>query len=213
MPSTAGLKERKLNARGGNATGADQHTQRGSASSRHRPTHPPRTTKMPAEPRSEARAGGGDPIRAGKPHGHGDTRHRQREPTENARPPEHTNHGSSRWERGTNRRGRTDHGTKIRKNKAHPPQANPQKGHPNPEKSRPNRKKEASATHREPTRKPTTNDKRSHHPTHPLCVKIRDRHDDNRTRRRHYTSGGRRKCGPLARAACRGNVEERRPRH
>lgn len=122
---------------------------------------------MAAEPRSEARASRGDALRRPNPNRDGHTRNRQREPTEYARPPEHTNHGSSRGERGRNRRTGTDHETKIRKNKAHPPQANPQKSRPNPQKSRPNRKKEASATRRKPARKPTTNgtnDSRQQHP-------------------------------------------------
>ena len=102
---------------------------------------------MPAEPGSEPRASGGDPIRAGKPHGHGDTKHRQREPTENARPPEHTNHGNGRGERGTSRRGHSDHETNIRKTKAPTTPPNHEKSHPNPEKSRPNRKKEAPQKH------------------------------------------------------------------
>ena len=182
MPSAAGLKERKLNARRRHATRADRHTQRSSTSRGDRPAHPPRATKMSAEPGGKARTGGGDPIRAGKPPRHGHTRDRQREPTEHARPPERTNHGSSRGERGRNRREGTDHETKIRKNKAHPPQANPEKIRPNPKKSRPNRKKEASTTRRKPARKPTTNDKRSHPPAHPLCLKVRDRHDNIRPR-------------------------------
>lgn len=102
---------------------------------------------MTAEPGGEARASGGDTLSAGDADRHGDTRHRQREPTENARPPEHTNHGSSRGERGTSRRAGTDHETKIRKTKAPPTPPNPEKSRPNPKKSRPNRKKEAPQKH------------------------------------------------------------------
>ena len=70
---------------------------------------------MPAKPGSEPRAGSGDTIRAGKPHGHGDTRNRQREPTENARPPEHTNHGNRRGKRARTEGTSTKHETKLRK--------------------------------------------------------------------------------------------------
>ena len=132
---------------------------------------------MAAEPRSKPRTRSRDARRPGKPRRHGDTRHRQREPGENARPPEHTNHGQSRGERGTNRRGGTDHETKIRKKKTHPAPPNPQKSRPSTEKSRPKQKKEAHAKHRKPARKPTTNGKQSRPQTPPLCLKNRDRHD------------------------------------
>ena len=153
---------------------------------------------MAAEPGGKARASGGDALRRAKARRHGDTRHRQREPTEHAGPPERTNHGKRRGERARTKGAGTSHETKIRKKTTHPTQPNPEKSRPNREKRRPNRKKEASATRRKPTRKPTTNDKRSHPRAHPLCLKIRDRHDNKRPRRRHFTSGGRRRGAPRA---------------
>lgn len=106
---------------------------------------------MPAEPRGEPRTSRGDALSTGDPHRNGDTRHRQREPTENARPPEHTNHGHSRGERGTSRRGHSDHETKLRKKRTHPTPPNPEESRPNPEKSRPNRKKKAPQKPQKPT--------------------------------------------------------------
>lgn len=122
---------------------------------------------MTAEPRGEARTRGRHAHRGRNASDHGHTRDRQREPTEHARPPERTNHGNRRGERGTSRRGGTNHETKIRKKAAPTTPPNPQKSRPNTEKSRPNRKKEAHATRRKPARKPTTNGKRDEDGTQP----------------------------------------------
>ena len=106
---------------------------------------------MPAKPRGKARAGRRDALGSTKAGRHRDTRHRQREPTENARPPEATNHGHSRGERARDRKGRTDHETKIRKTRARPTPPNHEKGRPNHEKRHPNRKKEAPQKPQKPT--------------------------------------------------------------
>ena len=122
---------------------------------------------MAAEPRGEARTRGRHADRGRNASDHGHTRDRQREPTEHARPPECTNHGNRRGERGTSRRGGTNHETKIRKKATPPAPPNPQKSRPNTEKSRPKRQKEAHATRGKPARKPTTNGKRDEDDTQP----------------------------------------------
>lgn len=121
---------------------------------------------MTAKPGSKPRASGGDPTRPRQARRHRHTRDRQREPTENARPPEHTNHGSSRGERARTKGAGTSHETKIRKTKEHPTPPNPEKSRPNPEKSRPNRKKEAPQKHPKttPTKRSSTPHQRKQHP-------------------------------------------------
>ena len=149
MPKAGALrKQRQLNAASRHTARTDRHPKRRGASRSDRPTNEPGTPQTATQPRSETGASSRDALRRAKPRRHGDTGNRQREPTEDARPPERTNHGQSRGKRGTSRRGTTDHETKIQKTRTPQQHPNPKKSRPNPEKSRPNPKKEHPKTHK-----------------------------------------------------------------
>lgn len=191
MPNARGLKERQLNARGSDPTRQHRHTPGTSDQGSHRPSHRPRTQTATNQSPSERRTRRSHTTRRSRADARRDSQHKPREERTQTGEADRSHHGRSRRKQGSTHGTKPKNTTKLRKKRTQNPTPNPEKSRPNPEKSRPNRKKEASATRRKPARKPTTNDKRSHPPAHPLCLKIRDRHDKNRPRRCHPRSGGR----------------------
>ena len=195
----------------GDTARADRHPQGCSASASHRPPHEPGTAKAATQPRGEPRARGSHAASARHPRHHGDTRHGKREPTENARPPEHTNHGHSRGERGTSRRGNSDHETKIRKTPTPPTQPNPEKSRHNPEKKPPQPQKRSKPETGKTAQKKGEAPPRTSRQAHPLYLNLPEPYDIITARRVETAQGRRAESGALGGALRLGFAGEERP--